>query len=263
MDMAKTQRVDQLLVDRGIAADLEEARRLVMAGKVLSGDQLMIGPSQEISQDRDLQIIPAGEFVSRGGAKLQAAFEEFAIKVGGLVCADVGASTGGFTDCLLQHGADQVFAIDVGYGILDWNLRHDPRVVVLERTNARTLGKLPKPVEFISADVSFISLKAILPTLTGWYADQGGEAVLLIKPQFEATKEEAARGAGVIASLEIHQRVITEVLDSAADQGFHTQGVIRSPLRGPAGNQEYLAWLGFKRNEGDPQALEEMIDELF
>jgi 23S rRNA (cytidine1920-2'-O)/16S rRNA (cytidine1409-2'-O)-methyltransferase len=263
ISMTKTLRVDQILVERGIAADLDEARRLVMAGKVLSEGQLLFAPSQRISLDGELSLVQEAAFVSRGGDKLQAAFEEFKISVAGLVCADVGASTGGFTDCLLQHDATRVYAIDVGYGILDWRLRNDSRVIVLERTNARELGKLPEPVEFITADVSFISLKMIIPSLVGWYSEGGGEAVLLVKPQFEATREESARGAGVISSPGIQRRVILEVLDFAAGKGFEARGVIRSPLKGPAGNQEYLVWLSYKEKNGKREGLEELVNDLF
>jgi 23S rRNA (cytidine1920-2'-O)/16S rRNA (cytidine1409-2'-O)-methyltransferase len=261
--MTMTQRVDQLLVDREIAADLEEARRLVMAGKVLSGDQLIQNPSQQISPQEELHLMPGEDFVSRGGVKLQAAFEAFSLSVKELICADVGASTGGFTDCLLQQGAARVYAIDVGYGILDWRLRNDPRVIVLERTNARKVGELPEPIDFVTADVSFISLKVILSTITGWYSGKKGEAILLIKPQFEATKEESAQAAGVITSPEIQRRVTLEVLDYAADVGFYTQGVIRSPLKGPAGNHEFLAWLKFIDRMGDREGLEEKVNALF
>jgi 23S rRNA (cytidine1920-2'-O)/16S rRNA (cytidine1409-2'-O)-methyltransferase len=261
--MAKKDRVDQILVDRGMAADLDDARRLVMAGKILSEGQLVLAPSQRISFDGELSLIQDAPFVSRGGDKLQAAFEEFNLSVEGLNCADVGASTGGFTDCLLQHGAAKVYAIDVGYGILDWRLRNDPRVIVLERTNARQLSRLPEPVNFITADVSFISLKMILPSMAGWLSDQGGEVVLLVKPQFEATREESAPGAGVITSPEIQRRVVLEVLGAAAEKGFNTLGVIRSPLRGPAGNEEFLAWLTYAGAVQGIGGLDEMLNTLF
>ena len=261
--MAKTQRVDQLLVKRGIAIDLDEARRLVMAGKVLLEGQLIFAPSQKVSPDGNLQLAPQAAFVSRGGEKLQAAFEAFKISVEELVCADVGASTGGFTDCLLQHGAARVYAVDVGYGLLDWTLRKDPRVIVLERTNARTLGRLPERVDFITADVSFISLKMILPSLADWYSSRGGEAVLLVKPQFEATREESAQTAGVISNPKIHKRVLLEVLEFATSKGFETQGIIRSPLKGPAGNQEFLAWLRYRVENLDREGLLEKINLLF
>lgn len=261
--MAKKVRVDQILVQRGIAEDLDEARRLVMAGKVLSEGQLIFTPSQKVAQDGDLSLTPQAVFVSRGGEKLQAALEEFKVSPKGLICADVGASTGGFTDCLLQAGAARVYAVDVGYGILDWGLRNDDRVVVLERTNARDLEKLSEPVTLITADVSFISLKKILPSLRGWYPPGGGQAVLLVKPQFEATRDEAAQGAGVISDPAIHRRVLEEVLGFALEKGFEVRGIIRSPLRGPAGNQEYLAWLNYPNEIQESERLQGMFDFLF
>lgn len=261
--MAKKQRVDQILVLRGIAADLDEARRLVMAGKILSEGELLFAPSQKIPPDGELSRVQEAQFVSRGGEKLQAAMDSFKISVEGMVCADVGASTGGFTDCLLQAGAARVYAIDVGFGLLDWRLRNDTRVILLERTNARELGKLPEPVEFITADVSFISLKTVLPTLVGWYPEQGGQAVLLVKPQFEAAREESARGAGVISNPDIQKRVVLEVLDFASGREFETRGVIRSPLKGPAGNQEFLVWLTFPQRGISQISPEEMVNALF
>lgn len=182
--MVKKERVDQILVERGMAADLDEARRLVMAGKILSEGQLVLAPSQQINPEGELDLIQEPKFVSRGGDKLQAAFDKFNLSVENKVCADVGASTGGFTDCLLQNGAVRVYAVDVGYGILDWRLRNDTRVISLERTNARNLGQLPEKIEFITADVSFISLRTILPMMAGWFSKHGGEVVLLVKPQF-------------------------------------------------------------------------------
>jgi 23S rRNA (cytidine1920-2'-O)/16S rRNA (cytidine1409-2'-O)-methyltransferase len=242
---------------------LDEARRLVMAGQVFANGQLLISPSQEVSLESDLSLHQGAQFVSRGGDKLLAALEEFDLNVEGVVCADVGASTGGFTDCLLQAGAARVYAIDVGHGILDWRLRNDPRVIPLEKVNARELEKLPEPAGFITADVSFISLKMILSALAGWYSVQGGQAVLLIKPQFEASREESARGAGVISNPEIHKRILLEVLEFASSTGFKTRGLIRSPLKGPAGNQEFLAWLQFPGGDHEEGELVEKVDALF
>lgn len=261
--MAKKERVDQLLVSQGLAADLDEARRLVMAGKVLSEGQLVFTPSQQLPPEGELGLVQQAEFVSRGGEKLQAALKEFEISPAGLVCADVGASTGGFTDCLLQNGAARVYAVDVGYGILDWRLRNDARVVVLERTNARDLDRLPEPINLITADVSFISLKKILPALKDWYPAAGGEAVLLVKPQFEATRQESARGAGVISDPAIQRRVLLEVLGFAIEIGFEVLGVRRSPLTGPAGNQEFLSWLGYQGRKAGAEVPQDMIDSLF
>ena len=261
--MAKKQRIDQSLVSVGLADDLDEANRLVMAGKVQYLGQLVFQSSQQISDPEGITLIPKQKFVSRGGEKLQAAFDQFSIDVKGKVCADIGASSGGFTDCLLQHGADKVFAIDVGYGILEWKLRNNPRVEVLERTNARNLEKLPETVDFITADVSFISLKKVLLPASGWFPKNGGQAVVLIKPQFEATREESARGAGVIVDPAIHQRILVEILDFASAHGFTPTGLIRSPLKGPAGNVEFLAWLRFPGEGIEKGKTPGMVTSLF
>jgi 23S rRNA (cytidine1920-2'-O)/16S rRNA (cytidine1409-2'-O)-methyltransferase len=261
--MAKKQRIDQSLVSMGLADDLDVANRLVMAGKVQYLGQLVFQSSQQISDPEGITLIPDQKFVSRGGEKLQAAFDQFSIDVKGKVCADIGASSGGFTDCLLQHGADKVFAIDVGYGILEWKLRNNPRVEVLERTNARNLEKLPETVDFITADVSFISLKKVLLPASGWFPKNGGQAVVLIKPQFEAAREESARGAGVIVDPAIHQRILVEILDFASAHGFTPTGLIRSPLKGPAGNVEFLAWLRFPGDGIEKGKIPAMVTSLF
>jgi len=195
-------------------------------------------------------------FVSRGGEKLEAALLAFGIVVDGRVCADVGASTGGFTDCLLQHGAYRVYAIDVGRGILDWKLRQDPRVVVMERTNARFIEHLPEPVQVVTVDVSFISLKIILEAVKDWFASPGlqleGSVIALVKPQFEAGRQEVNRGKGVIRDPSVHRQVLTDVLSNAQELGYSLRGLIRSPLTGPKGNQEFLAWLELGREQGKP-----------
>jgi 23S rRNA (cytidine1920-2'-O)/16S rRNA (cytidine1409-2'-O)-methyltransferase len=203
-------------------------------------------------------------FVSRGGEKLLAALEAFPVKPNGLTCADVGASTGGFSDCLLQHGAAKVYAIDVGKGILHWKLRNDPRVVVMEETNARYVESLPEPVQLVVCDASFISLKILLPVMKGWLAplqlpplsaEMGEEIITLIKPQFEAGRRETAKGEGVIRDPAIHKRVLLEVLTFAVETGFGVRGLIKSPLLGPKGNTEFLAWLDLNQNSADISAL--------
>lgn len=261
--MAKKQRIDLSLVSIGLANDLEEAKRLVMAGKVLYRDQLVFQASQKISDPDGISLVAGQKYVSRGGEKLLAAFEQFPIDVNGMVCADIGASTGGFTDCLLQHGAKKVYAIDVGYGLLEWKLRNNPKVEVLERTNARNLEKLPEMVDFITSDVSFISLKKVLLPALGWLSKKGGQAVVLIKPQFEAAREESARGAGVILDPAIHQRILIELLEFASAHGFSPAGLIRSPLRGPAGNAEFLAWLIYPAIDKEKNDIQGMISGLF
>lgn len=256
--MASKERIDTLLVDREMVGDLDTARRLVMAGKVRADDQVVPNPSSRVEVQAQVRIDRGPRFVSRGGEKLAAAMAAFPLEVRDQICADVGASTGGFTDCLLQAGAARVYAIDVGYGILDWQLRRDPRVVVRERTNARYLESLPDPVDFITLDVSFISLRRLLPVIVGWYGPGGGESVALIKPQFEASREEAARGQGVITDPCIQHRVLREVLTAAQGEGFDVLGLLESPLMGPEGNREFLAWLGY----GQARESEFILDEL-
>lgn len=261
--MAKKTRIDQLLIERGLAANLEEAQRLVMAGKVLLNEQVVIKPDLLVGDPSDLQLKSAPQFASRGGEKLKAALDAFQLSVNGLVCADIGASTGGFTDCLLQGGAEVVYAIDVGYGLLDWELRNHPRVVVLERTNARSLSRLPQRIAFYSADVSFISLKKILPQAASWFLPAGGQAVVLIKPQFEATRAEAAAGAGVIRDPEIQRRILGEILDFARAGNYQPRGIIRSPLLGPDGNTEFLAWLVYPAPQSPPADIQGLISRVF
>jgi 23S rRNA (cytidine1920-2'-O)/16S rRNA (cytidine1409-2'-O)-methyltransferase len=217
-----------------------------MAGEVLVNGQPVTQPSRKAAIDVTLELKSPPRYVSRGGEKLAAALDAFALDdLEGRICADVGASTGGFTDCLLQHGATRVYAIDVGYGQLDWRLRQDPRVVSLERTNARYLEKLPEPVSFVTVDASFISLRLLLPVIAGWFPAEGGGAVALIKPQFEAGREEADRGKGVIRDPGVHARVLQEVLEFAGSLDFQPLGLIASPILGPKGNREFLAYLGY------------------
>lgn len=239
--MAKKIRVDVLLVERGLAESRALAQRLVMAGQVRADGQVVSKPASAVERHTQLTVDRGPRFVSRGGEKLQAAFDAFALDAGGQICADVGASTGGFTDCLLQHGAARVYAIDVGKGSLHWNLRNDPRVVVMEETNARFVENLPEPVSFVTIDAAFISLKILLPVVKGW--GNSSEVVALIKPQFEAGKEEAARGKGVIRDPGVHRRVLTDILTFAEELGFSVTGLIQSPIEGPKGNIEFLAWL--------------------
>lgn len=237
-------RVDLLLVDSGLAESRSQAQRLVMAGQVRAGGQVVHKPATKILDDLELTVDGGPRFVSRGGEKLEAAFVTFDLKVDHKVCADVGASTGGFTDCLLKHGASRVYAIDVGKGILHWNLRRDPRVVVMEETNARFVDQLPEKIDFISIDASFISLKILFPVVKSWLNRGNGEVVALIKPQFEAGRREAAKGKGVIRDPEIHLNVLNDVLSFAENEGFGVCGLIKSPIIGPKGNHEFLLWLG-------------------
>jgi len=255
--MQKT-RLDLLLVERGLAESRSLAQRLVMAGQVRVDGQVALKPSVAVLPQAVLTVDHGPRHVSRGGEKLEAALDAFALPLEGRTCADVGASTGGFTDCLLQHGAARVYAIDVGKGILDWKMRRDPRVVVMEETNARYVERLPEPVTLVTMDASFISLKVLLPVVRAWL-EAPGDVVALIKPQFEAGREEVRRGKGVIRDAEVHRRVLQEVLEFAQAQGLGLCGLLRSPLLGPKGNVEFLAWLAL----GAPPAanLEQMIEE--
>ncbi len=258
--MAKV-RLDVLLVERGLVDSRSLAQRMVMAGQVRADGQVMIKPADKVDEKATLTIDQGPKYVSRGGEKLEAALTAFGlIDFRGQVCADVGASTGGFTDCLLQHGAEHVYAIDVGYGILHWKIRQDQRVTVMERTNARNVASLSQPVDFVTVDASFISLKILLPVIRGWFAGKG-TVVALIKPQFEAGRQDAARGEGVIRDPAIHRKVLGEVLTAAIEDGYGLRGLIRSPLLGPKGNTEFLAWLELPSGQTvDPG---EAIDTLF
>jgi 23S rRNA (cytidine1920-2'-O)/16S rRNA (cytidine1409-2'-O)-methyltransferase len=250
-------RLDIALVEQGFAASRDVAKRLVIAGKVRVDGQLAVAPSQKIADDASLRVDAGKRFVSRGGEKLAAALDTFPVKVQNRVCADAGASTGGFTDCLLQHGAAKVYAIDVGRGILAWKLRTDSRVVVMEKTNARHVKKLPEAINLAVIDASFISLKVLLPVVKNWL-DEAGDVVALVKPQFEATREEADAGKGVIRDSAIHERILREVIRFAAEQGFSPRGLIRSPIQGPKGNIEFLLWLNTGKVKTAPKR---MIDE--
>ncbi len=236
-------RADVLLVARGLAESRSQAQRLILAGQVRAAGQVVPKPAVLLPEETPLEVVQGPRFVSRGGEKLLAALEAFPLTVAGKVCADVGASTGGFTDCLLQHGAAKVYAIDVGKGILHWKLRNDPRVVVMESTNARYVEALPEPVTLATVDASFISLKVLLPVMRGWFGEEGGDVVALVKPQFEAGRREAARGRGVIRDPAVHRRVLTDVLAFAQAHGYRVRGLRRSPVLGPKGNVEFLAWL--------------------
>jgi len=248
------ERLDQLLVSRGLVESRALAQRMIMAGQVRLEGQLVLQPSTRVAPDAAVEMISAPRFVSRGGEKLETALQRFRLQPTGWVCADVGASTGGFTDCLLQHGADRVYAIDVGHGQLHWRLRTDPRVVLMERKNARTLSELPEPIRLATVDVSFISLRLILPSVAGWLV-AGGEVVALVKPQFEAGRRQVGKG-GVVKDPGTHQQVLFEILKAAIVVGLAPQGLIRSPLVGPKGNLEFLAWL---RKGGDPVNLERLV----
>jgi len=245
-------RLDLLLVERGLADSRSQAQRLVMAGVVRVDGQVELRSAAAISPQAAITVERGPRYVSRGGEKLEAALQAFGVDVAGRICADVGASTGGFTDCLLQHGASLVYAIDVGKGLLDWSLRQDARVVVMEEANARYLTRLPQAVDIITIDVSFISLKVMLPVLREWLPpgkearqSKMGTLIALVKPQFEAGRQQAGRGKGVIRDPTIHRQVLNDVLGYANQLSYVVRGLIRSPLTGPKGNIEFLAWLEY------------------
>lgn len=238
-------RLDQALVERGLCESRERAKRLILAGQALINGQLAHKASDKVRDGDELELKQTEKFVSRGGHKLEHAIEHFGIAVEGMTAIDMGASTGGFTDCLLQRGAKRVYAVDVGRGQLAWKLRQDPRVVVMERTNARELKpeSFPEgfePVDLIVIDCSFISLRKLLPAAIALLRTSGSIAAL-IKPQFEAGKAEADRGAGVIRDPRVHGRV-TEELEQfvGARPELAWAGLTESPLLGPAGNKEFL-----------------------
>jgi 23S rRNA (cytidine1920-2'-O)/16S rRNA (cytidine1409-2'-O)-methyltransferase len=241
-------RLDQALVERGLCASREKAKRSVMAGQVRVNGQVAQKSSESVSFQDQIALERPERFVSRGGHKLEHALEHFGIDVRGWVAIDIGASTGGFTDCLLQGGASKVYAVDVGQGQLAWKLRQDPRVVVMEKTNARQLSAAQfgpgfKPVDLVVIDCSFISLRKIVPPSIALLRPSG-KIVTLIKPQFEAGKAEADKGAGVIRAAEVHQRVLKELAAFAATVPFlRWIDTSPSPLLGPAGNREFLAFL--------------------
>lgn len=244
MGRMKKKRLDVLLVERELAPSREAGRRLIMAGQVRVDGERSDKPGRRVATDATITVDEGLPYVSRGGFKLAGALDHFELDVSGWVAADVGASTGGFTDCLLQRGASRVYAVDVGYGQLAWSLRQHPQVVVMERTNARYLEHLPEPVDLVTIDASFISLKLLLPTIAGWLGREPslGRVIALIKPQFEAGRRQVGKG-GVIRDPTVHRQVLTSLLTWAEAQGWGIQGLIPSPLRGPAGNTEFLAHL--------------------
>jgi len=253
------ERLDRLLVTRKLVASREEAQRLIMAGQVFVNGQKAEKPGRQVALQATLQVRERSPYVSRGGLKLAAALDAFSLDVTGVVAADIGASTGGFTDCLLQRGAALVYAVDVGYGQLAWKLRRDPRVRLLERTNVRYLEKLPDQVDVAVIDVSFISLELVLPQVVR-YVRPGGWVVALIKPQFEAGRRDVGKG-GIVRDMAVRRRVVETVLARAETLSLALRGVIRSPIHGAKGNVEFLAaWCTACETEMTPDAA---IRDLF
>jgi 23S rRNA (cytidine1920-2'-O)/16S rRNA (cytidine1409-2'-O)-methyltransferase len=245
------ERLDVALVRLGFAPSRERARAIIMAGQVYVGDRKVDKPGTLIPLDADCrlaEISPELKYVSRGGLKLEKALDSFQLDPSGKVAIDVGASTGGFTECLLQRGAQRVYAVDVGHGQLAWELRQDPRVVVMEKTNIRHLESLPEPMQCAVIDVSFISLRLVLPALVPLLATEPETwVVVLVKPQFEAGKAEVDRGKGIISDPQIHNRILQELQQwIPLNTPLQVRGQIESPIRGRDGNHEFLFWLTFQ-----------------
>jgi 23S rRNA (cytidine1920-2'-O)/16S rRNA (cytidine1409-2'-O)-methyltransferase len=236
-------RLDVLLTQRGLVDSRSKAQALIMAGQVQVNKQVVTKVATPTPVDADITVEAGLPFVSRGGLKLAAALDTFAVDPAGRVCADVGASTGGFTDVLLQRGAVRVYAIDVGYGQLAWKLRQDDRVVVMERTNARHLESLPEPVGLAAIDASFISLRLLLPAVMKWLTSPA-VVIALVKPQFEAQKSQVGKG-GVVRDPQIHREVLQKSAAYARQVGLNVLGLTTSPITGPAGNHEFLMQLGY------------------
>jgi 23S rRNA (cytidine1920-2'-O)/16S rRNA (cytidine1409-2'-O)-methyltransferase len=233
---------------------------LILAGRVRVEGETMFQPGKTLPPDARIDLTAPPPYVSRGGEKLAGALDAFGISPQGKICADAGASTGGFTDCLLQRGAAKVYALDVGKGILDWKLRNDPRVVVMEEQNARYVASLPEKIDLLTVDVSFISLKLIFPVVRGWLKPDA-EAVVLVKPQFEAGRRLVGKG-GVVRDPAVHRAVLEDVLRAAESDGFSATGLILSPLKGPAGNIEFLAHLRLGGKTGE-ENIRKMIEAVY
>ena len=271
----KRLRLDVALVARGLETSRERARRLILAGEVAVGGQVMRAPSTLVPPDVEITIGKALPYVSRGGLKLAHALDRFGIDVAGRICLDAGAGTGGFTEVLLERGAARVYAVDVGKGVLAWKLRHDPRVVAMEGVNARYLhlapaaesagaheppatasASLPELVSLATIDLAFISLRLVLPAITRLLTGDG-EVVALVKPQFEAGPTEVGKG-GVVRRPQVHRRVLAGIIEAAQAEGLHPAGLIASPIRGQAGNVEFLLWA--RRLPGPPWDTPAAID---
>ena len=256
-------RLDVLLVERGLAESRQRAQAVIMSGQVYVREQKVDKAGTQVEENAPIEVRgQALAYVSRGGLKLEKALKTFSgIRLKGVHAIDAGASTGGFTDCMLQNGAEKVYAVDVGYGQLAWSLRSDPRVVCMERTNARYLTReqIPDPLNFFSVDVSFISLNLILPALRP-LMQETGEGVCLVKPQFEAGKDKVGK-KGVVRDPAVHLEVLEHFLDHAGDAGFTVLGLTYSPIRGPEGNIEYLGYLEKGPRQERTFDLKALVDE--
>ena len=238
--MAKT-RLDLLLVDRAMARSRSQAAAMIMAAEVRVNGRVVDKPGSQVDENAKIELKSKPRYVSRGGTKLEAALSAFGVDAKHRICADVGASAGGFTDCLLQHGAARVHAIDVGAGLLDYRLRGDDRVQLWEKTNARYLESLGEPVDLATIDVSFISLRLILPRVLGWLAADA-DVIALVKPQFEARKSDIGKG-GIVRDPAVRREALQRIAAFSTELGFAVAGIIESPITGQKGNHEYLMWL--------------------
>ncbi len=235
------QRLDNLLVNRELAENKSKARAMIMAGKVAVAGKVLTKPGTLVDENSRLELAERPPYVSRGGIKLAHALDEFKLDITSLIAVDIGASTGGFTDCLLQHGAKRVYAIDVGYGQLDYNLRQDPRVVVMEGVNAHYPFSLPEKVNVATIDLSFISVTKVIPNVIG-HLRQPGYIIVLFKPQFEAKREEVGKG-GIIKDPQVHAQVLGRFIAWAVDHDLRLRGLVVSPILGAEGNKEFLIFL--------------------
>ena len=255
----RKERIDKLLVLKGLFESREKAQRALMAGLVFVDGKRIEKAGDKVDPDANIEVKGSGcPYVSRGGLKLKKALDYFSISLEGKTCLDIGASTGGFTDCMLKEGARKVYAVDVGYGQLHWSLRKDPRVELRERTNARYLSRevIPEPIDFFAIDVSFISVKKILPAVEG-LLDEKAEGVILVKPQFEAGRKWVK--GGVVRSEEIHEMVVRDVVDfTLRELKLNPLNLTYSPIKGPKGNIEFLLYVGFR----EPSLREEMISSV-
>lgn len=260
--MSNKTRLDVLLTEQGLQESRQKAQATIMSGLVFVNGQRVDKPGAAVPNDAKIEIRGNTlKYVSRGGLKLEKAMAEFPIELNGCICGDIGASTGGFTDCMLQNGVKKVYAVDVGYGQLAWSLRNDGRVVCMERTNVRYLTPeiIPESLDFGTVDVSFISLKLILPALQKLMKPEG-ELVCLVKPQFEAGREKVGK-KGVVRDPKVHLEVLEQFLHHASESGFSVKGLSFSPIRGPEGNIEYLGYLKMGEGPAWSQDLQTLVEE--
>lgn len=255
-------RIDIVLVEKGLVETRSLAQKLVMAGQVRSNGQVVMKPSSQVPPGSKIEVVQRPPFVSRGGEKLNGAIMALSLNFDNKICADVGSSTGGFTDCMLQNSAKHVYCIDVGKGILHWKIRKHPRVTVMEKTNARYVDILPDPIDLVTIDASFISLKVLLPVVKKWISPNGGEVIALIKPQFEAGRKLVAKNKGVIREVAVHKQIVEDIIRFCEKEKFTVFGVTKSSLKGPKGNIEFLIKLGYGL-KAESKTKELLIESLF